>query len=195
MTNQSNPVTPSGIARWKLFLLSMGICACIGALFAVYTLIKYHQFRDDAKELSESAKELREERATDEVMPVQEEPVVEEPVEAEPAAVSTNGPLVINLAGKIGPSRVKRMEIRYDPDNSFENIEGEYSYGYGTIHLSGSWDPDNNRVSFTEEFQGNITGSCDGTLRVNGNGEAVLSGSFVNNKGHSYKVSLSGTAR
>ena len=81
MTNQSNPVTPSGIARWKLFLLSMGICACIGALFAVYTLIKYHQFRDDAKELSESAKELREERATDEVMPVQEEPVVEEPVE------------------------------------------------------------------------------------------------------------------
>lgn len=195
MTNQSNPVTPTGIARWKSILLGMGICACIGAIFAVYTLIKEKQYSDDAEEQSAPSTEQREEPAPDNTMAVKVSPDVEEPVVEEPAALSTDNPLVISLAGKIGPSRVKRMEIRYDPYNSYQNIEGEYSYGYGTIHLSGSWDPDNNRVSFTEESQGNISGSCDGTLRVNGNGEAVLSGSFTNYKGHTYKVSLSGTAR
>lgn len=95
-----------------------------------------------------------------------------------------------SMRGTAGPAKIKSFDFYCAPDGS---ISGTDRYFDTPLPLNGYYDSSTGAVSITESNGDMITSEMNGRLVRNGN-SITITGTFLNYKGKTYKLHLSGTA-
>lgn len=113
------------------------------------------------------------------------EPDLEEIIEVE-----TDESFNAHMSGTAGPAKIKSFDFFCSDDGS---ISGTDMYFDTPLPIEGYYNSSTGEVSITESNGDMVTGSITGRLIRSGN-NITITGTFVNYKGKSYSLNLSGSA-